>query len=47
MESDITGSPYRSSPSVALTELTTKLFKNRVLPFDERAQIACAPRVQQ
>jgi len=30
---------------VALTELMTKLFKNRILPFDERAAIAYAPLV--
>src|SRR5882762_3703062 len=31
--------------AVALTELMTKLFKNRILPFDERAAIAYAPLV--
>ncbi len=30
---------------VALTELMTTLFKNRILPFDERAAIAYAPLV--
>jgi toxin FitB len=31
--------------AVALTELMTKLFKNRILPFDERAAVAYAPLV--